>query len=81
MVNDERFQFDVAYALAIVTVNDELPLSFPNRLHLDSKAKKLFEDCVDLGTIGASSCKIRDQPEIADNYKPTFPRFPRVLRP
>jgi HD superfamily phosphohydrolase/serine/threonine protein kinase len=60
MTHDVRLEFDIAYALSILSFEQEIPFGFPKVLEITAEMKTIIDDCLDRGTFTKTTCKVRD---------------------
>jgi HD superfamily phosphohydrolase len=63
----QRLEFDIAFALALLSPREDYPLKLPKERKLEDAAEKILDACVDRESFSGSSCRIRtDLAEGAD---------------
>jgi HD superfamily phosphohydrolase len=67
-MSSDRVKFDIACALSIVSDSSELPNIFPDRLAVQGRLHDILVQCIDLGTLEESSCKLRQDVPQSDAY-------------
>jgi len=60
MANDQQLQFDIAYALSILSSQGEIPFGFPKVLEVTPAMRDMLGACIDPSSFSGPTCRIRD---------------------
>jgi len=66
--NADRLQFDIAFALSILSPLNEFPLKLSKKREFDNAAEKILDDCIDRKSFHGSSCRILDHLSAGADY-------------